>query len=384
MVIDAFRETIETQTDVEEPNSEAKKFFDMLDAAKHPIYDGCGEGHSRLSAATRMMNIKTEYNLSEDCVDAIADFMKEYLPQPNFSPGSRSLTTNGIARLEESITLLLCNLEILFSPSFFYVMEHLAIHLPREAALGGPVQYRWMYPFERFMFHLKKKVQSSSQRGEVTPTWLEELVGGPLSETLSSPMYCTRGYLFTRKTASNNRQTVNYGVVVHTIDADYYGVIEDILEVEYFGFVNLKCVVFKCKWYDPTSKRGEKLTKAGVTEINTSRKLSKYDPFIIASQADQVCYLPYPRVSQINNPWITVAQINPRGRVDGVKDQDPLQQTSIGVTSVVEQSFADTILVDVENTLLGNIDVGDDSNVGEFSDSSDSSLSNDSSDSELE
>ncbi|CAA7054776.1 unnamed protein product, partial [Microthlaspi erraticum] len=88
MVTDAFRETIETQTDVEEPNSEAKKFFDMLDAAKHPIYDGCGEGHSRLSAATRMMNIKTEYNLSEDCVDAIADFMKEYLPQPNFSPGS--------------------------------------------------------------------------------------------------------------------------------------------------------------------------------------------------------------------------------------------------------------------------------------------------------
>ncbi|CAA7023976.1 unnamed protein product [Microthlaspi erraticum] len=44
MVTDAFRETIETQTDVEEPNSEAKKFFDVLDAAKHPIYDGCGEG----------------------------------------------------------------------------------------------------------------------------------------------------------------------------------------------------------------------------------------------------------------------------------------------------------------------------------------------------
>jgi len=71
MVTDAFHKT--TESGIEEPNLEAKKFFDMLDAAKKPIYDGCKEGHSRLSAATRMMNIRTEYNLSEDCVDAIAD-----------------------------------------------------------------------------------------------------------------------------------------------------------------------------------------------------------------------------------------------------------------------------------------------------------------------
>lgn len=42
-------------------------------------------------------------------------------------------------------------------------MEHLPIHLPREAALGGPVQYRWMYPFERYMLHLKKKVKNLSR-----------------------------------------------------------------------------------------------------------------------------------------------------------------------------------------------------------------------------
>lgn len=42
-------------------------------------------------------------------------------------------------------------------------MEHLPVHLPREVALGGPVQYRWMYPFERFMFHLKKKVKNLSK-----------------------------------------------------------------------------------------------------------------------------------------------------------------------------------------------------------------------------
>ncbi|XP_019087779.1 PREDICTED: uncharacterized protein LOC104721965 isoform X2 [Camelina sativa] len=42
-------------------------------------------------------------------------------------------------------------------------MKHLPIHLPREAELRGPVQYKWMYPFERFMFHLKKKVKILSR-----------------------------------------------------------------------------------------------------------------------------------------------------------------------------------------------------------------------------
>ncbi|KAL1208366.1 hypothetical protein V5N11_000804 [Cardamine amara subsp. amara] len=39
-------------------------------------------------------------------------------------------------------------------------MEHLPVHLPHEASLGGPVQFRWMYPFERFMKTLKGKVKN--------------------------------------------------------------------------------------------------------------------------------------------------------------------------------------------------------------------------------
>lgn len=73
---------------VEEPNFEAQKFYDMLDAAKQPLYDGCRDGISPLSAATRMMSIKTDYNLSEDCVDAIAGFVKDILPEDNLSPAT--------------------------------------------------------------------------------------------------------------------------------------------------------------------------------------------------------------------------------------------------------------------------------------------------------
>jgi len=51
-----FGENIE-----EEPNAEAKKFYDILDAAKNPIYDGYKEGLSQLSLAAQLMSLKTDY-----------------------------------------------------------------------------------------------------------------------------------------------------------------------------------------------------------------------------------------------------------------------------------------------------------------------------------
>ena len=52
-------------------------------------------------------------------------------------------------RLENEIPVIICRLERILPPSFFDCMEHLPIHLPYEARIAGPVQYRWMYPFER-------------------------------------------------------------------------------------------------------------------------------------------------------------------------------------------------------------------------------------------
>lgn len=39
---------------------------------------------------------------------------------------------------------------------YFDVMEHLPIHLSRKEALAVPVKYIWMYPFEWYIFHVKK------------------------------------------------------------------------------------------------------------------------------------------------------------------------------------------------------------------------------------
>jgi hypothetical protein len=45
-------------------------------------------------------------------------------------------------KLEKEIPVILCKMEKKFPPRFFNPMQHLLIHLPYEAKVGGPVQYR--------------------------------------------------------------------------------------------------------------------------------------------------------------------------------------------------------------------------------------------------
>ena len=62
---------------------------------------------------------------------------------------SSHIHVDDMVRLEKNIPEIICKLEKHFPRAFFNVMDHLPVHLPNEARVGGPVQYRWMYPFER-------------------------------------------------------------------------------------------------------------------------------------------------------------------------------------------------------------------------------------------
>lgn len=62
---------------------------------------------------------------------------------------AKELNKDTIRSLEENVAVLICKLEKIFPPGFFNPMQHLIIHLPYEARLGGPVQFRWNYPYER-------------------------------------------------------------------------------------------------------------------------------------------------------------------------------------------------------------------------------------------
>jgi hypothetical protein len=52
---------------------------------------------------------------------------------------SRNLSIHIIECLKQEIPLILGKLEKIFPPAFFDVMVHLAVHLPDEALLRGPV-----------------------------------------------------------------------------------------------------------------------------------------------------------------------------------------------------------------------------------------------------
>jgi len=62
---------------------------------------------------------------------------------------AKELRKDVIRSLEENVAVLLCKMEKIFPPGFFNVMQHLIIHLPYEARLGGPILARWCYPYER-------------------------------------------------------------------------------------------------------------------------------------------------------------------------------------------------------------------------------------------
>ena len=61
------------------------------------------------------------------------------------------LKNNQLEHLENDIIVKLCKLERICRPSIFKVMVHLPIQLASEAKVTGPVQYRWMYPIERYV-----------------------------------------------------------------------------------------------------------------------------------------------------------------------------------------------------------------------------------------
>ncbi|KAK2368692.1 hypothetical protein QL285_081869 [Trifolium repens] len=109
------------------------------------------------------------------------------------------LKVEDLDMLQNKIVLTLCHMEMLFPPSFFTVMVHLVVHLVEEAKLGGPVHYRWMYPIERYLGHLKSYVRNKARpEGSIAEGYL-------LEEILT---FCSR-YLDDIETRWNRRGRVD-------------------------------------------------------------------------------------------------------------------------------------------------------------------------------
>ena len=125
---------------------------------------------------------------------------------------------------------------------------------------------------------------------------LKELILGPSRVVTSYQGYFVNGYKFHTEEKGKDMKTQNYGVCVRgscydDCEYDYYGVIEEIIQLHYTDF-NL-VTLFKCRWFD--YKKGTVIhPKYGIVDVNHQSRISAYEPFILASQAQQVYYSSYP------------------------------------------------------------------------------------------
>ncbi|GLT24991.1 hypothetical protein SLA2020_001500 [Shorea laevis] len=344
---------------------------------------------------------------------------------------------------EEKIVETICKLERIFPPAFFDSMEHLAVHLPYEAKVGGPVQFRWMYPHERRMHDLKLTVgnkarvegsicenyimseitqfcshyfdgevdtrasrlsrnevnrgndidvdglsifnslgepiggqlpyryltqeeykaatlyvlmnceeikewvelfeaqecnnmtpqQIQEKRSEYLVSWFKKsvlsgkfevddhLIGlaiGPIDRVSCYKGYIVNGYRFHTTEYGYNKKTMNSGVCVTDGGFDYYGMLEEVIELEYLGSKHKQRVVlFKCDWYDITPGRGVVVDQNHhLVDINPKFKLRTYEPFILASQAQQVYYTQYPSMNSRRKGWWAVIKTKARRYIE--------------------------------------------------------------------
>jgi hypothetical protein len=69
-----------------------------------------------------------------------------------------------LIKFQDDLILTLCNLEIIFPPSFFDLMPHLLVHIVHKMKYLGLVFLHQMYPFERVMIIIKKYVRLHGPR----------------------------------------------------------------------------------------------------------------------------------------------------------------------------------------------------------------------------
>lgn len=151
---------------------------------------------------------------------------------------------------------------------------------------------------------------------------LHHLAWGPKRKVQTWPIYFVNGFKFHTEEWSVNKKTINCGVCVKADNERehqhyYYGILKEIIQLEYPGDPIKQLVLFNCEWFDAVINRGVKVKKEyDIVEVHRARRYSKYDPFIIATNAIQVYYMPYPEKIKEKVDWWVVIKTKPRGTVD--------------------------------------------------------------------
>ncbi|XP_035544633.1 uncharacterized protein LOC118348016 [Juglans regia] len=339
---------------------ERRSFCEWLQAVKFP--DGFAGNVAR---CVTLNGCKISRMKSHDChiflqrlfLVAIAEYLRPdiRLALTELSTFFRQLCTRTLSidvlnRLEIDIPIILCKLEMILPPAFFDVMVHLVIHLPREALYGGPVQYRWMYPFERYLGKFKCYVRNKARaEGSIAEAYIH----------IECLTFCSM-YLHDIETrfdreeinvdVCEGRQQSEFSIFTQKIrqlrNSSPEEVSDDLYALacgpdpwvsSYTG-----CIMNGTRFH--TAQREEhRLTQNSVvlvlgdhqgvrvgnhfTSVDSTRKSYKEEPFVLACQASQVFYL---KDTSLGRNWLVVQKVTTRNVYDipsttvGDEDEDHL------------------------------------------------------------
>lgn len=139
------------------------------------------------------------------------------------------------------------------------------------------------------------------------------------------------------------------------LESDYYGKLIDVIELEYPNPTTkrTRVVLFKCDWFDPTIDRGWRVHKQyGLVDINFKRKFMKYEPFILASQAEQVYFAEYPMKRKDRADWMAVCKIRARSMIDSPNLAYQEDDVSIPIEPVMNDDLQFLSTGDVEEYVV--------------------------------
>jgi hypothetical protein len=105
----------------------------------------------------RLLPIMFRGYLNDDVWKALAELRHFYKQLC-----AKEIKKDIMKKLVKEISVLICKLEKIFPLGWFNPMQHLLVHLPYEAKLVAPHQYRWMYHIERVLKNLRVIVHNKA------------------------------------------------------------------------------------------------------------------------------------------------------------------------------------------------------------------------------
>ncbi|CAK8570711.1 unnamed protein product [Lathyrus sativus] len=166
---------------------------------------------------------------------------------------------------------------------------------------------------KRFIDWFNKSVSNDRSASEI----LKWLLYEPKFCVITWTAYDIGHYTFYIKSKDDRSTMQNSGVMVEDesmyfssskdknivlATTTFYGVIDEIWEINHVIF---KVALFKCKWI-PNNRNGVHIDDLGFTQVDLGKTSLMTEPFIVASQANQVFYATDP--SDISEKWSIILQ----------------------------------------------------------------------------